>query len=83
MAFSWKQKIAELPAKKLARYTNLARVNPDFQVKHPELTRELLNPDTKKKVETIKYIQHEVDKKVKYGIVPKPSLIPKRFNRIA
>ncbi len=66
----------------LVRYKCLARANPDFQIAHPELVKELMNDQIANKVETKKFIKRICDKRKKYGEIPKPSLVIKRYNRV-
>ncbi len=82
MPFSWKQAIDRVPIDLLKRYKCMARANPDFQVQHPELVKELMNNNIQNKVETLKFIKRKCDKTKKYGDVPKPSVVIKRYNRV-
>ncbi len=80
MGFSWKNQIAKREKKLLYRVEKLAIVNPDFKAAHPELVRELETGVTR--VEIKKYVKKIMDKSMKYGQVPKPSVIVKRMNRV-
>ncbi len=80
MPFSWENTQKQYAKKLLYRYGRLAKINPDFQVRHPELTREAELGNTQ--VELKKFVDLEVKKKLKYGRVPRPSVIIKRMNRV-
>ncbi len=82
MAFSWKHHSEIREKKLLFRMKSLARSNPDFKIAHPELVKELLNDGMANKVETKKFIRSKNERADKYGKVPKPSVIIKRFNRV-
>ncbi len=82
MGFSWKHHFDQQEARLLQRLTSLARVNPDFQVAHPELVKELSSKMIVNKIETKRYIQKKLKKSRKYSEVPKPSVIIKRLNRV-
>ncbi len=81
MAFSWANHQIKTENRLLRRITQLAKVNPDFQVSHPELVKEVSANTTS--VERKKFVDKLVRKKRKYGAVPKPSVIVKRYNRVA
>jgi len=80
-AFSWQQDKINARKKQMARAMSLAHCNPDWIAQHPNLAKELLNDSIKVKVETQKYVDQKVDRSLKYGTVPKPSVIIKRYNR--
>ncbi len=82
MPFSWKQAKIKSKVHYFARMQSLAHCNPDFAVQHPELTKELLNDNIKIKSESKKYLDKKFDKLFKYGEVPKPSVVIKRYNRL-
>ncbi len=82
MPFSWHDEIAKRPAKLLVRFKSLAISNPDFKVQHPNLVKELLNDQISNKIETKKKIKDICDKGCKYGKVPGPSVVIKRYNRV-
>ncbi len=81
MPFSWTNHKIKARSKMLYR-CEMDCDNPDFKNKHPELSKELMNPLNTNHTETKKYVQREMDKKQKYGEKPKPSVIIKRYNRI-
>ncbi len=56
--------------------------NPDFKAKHPELAKELMTKSIENKVETRKYVDKIMDKKLRYAEKPKASVIIKRYNRV-
>ncbi len=81
MPFSWKRSKERAKIHYFARMKSLARNNPDFKVRHPELVKELLNDSIKVKVESQKFLDRKFEKVFKYGETPKPSVIIKRLNR--
>ncbi len=80
MAFSWQRNIKRTKIKLLQRTQSLARSNSDFRIVHPELVRELESGNTD--IEMKKYVDDKIKKRLKYGQVPKPSVIIKRLNRV-
>ncbi len=66
----------------LLRYTHMATANPEWAARNPNLAKELINKSVANKVETKKYIDKETAIKFKYGEIPKPSIIIKRYNRV-
>ncbi len=82
MAFSWKHQFEIREKRLMVRMKSLARSNPDFKIAHPELVKELLNDNMANKVETKKFILKKTERIDKFGKVPKPSVIIKRFNRV-
>lgn len=81
MPFSWQER------KKLARETMYRRCvqdcdNPDFKAKHPELAKELMTKSIINKVETLKYVNKIMDKKLHFSEKPKSTVVPKRYNRV-
>jgi len=62
------------------RAGRLLKVNDDFKVRHPELAREAELGNTT--VELKKFVKKNIEMHVKYGKVPKPSVIIKRLNRV-
>ncbi len=79
MPFSWANQKEKTKVHLLQRTITLLRMNPDFQVNHPELAREISKGITK--VETKKYVDKLILKKFRYGETPKDSVIVKRLNR--
>ncbi len=80
MAFSWKQQKINAEKHLLYRYGIEAKTNPDFRIAHPELSREAETGNTN--VELKKFIAKKIEKQFKYGEVPKPSTVIKRYNRV-
>ncbi len=79
-AFSWANQKIKAREKALYRVTKLVKSNPDFRSKYPELAREVEKGNSL--VESKKYVDKKVDRKLKYGEIPKPSIIIKRPNRV-
>ncbi len=82
MTFSWANPIIKAREKKYSRCLLLAIHNKDFQVSHPDLVKEITNKSIQNNVETKKYVNKIMDKKLKYAERPKPSVVIKRYNRI-
>ncbi len=80
MPFSWANQLVKTEKKLLQRTIILAKINPDFRKDHPELAREAELGNTQ--VEVKKFVKKKLDKHIKYGNVPKPSVIIKRMNRV-
>ncbi len=80
MGFSWASAKEKRPAKLLQRYQSLARCNPSSLPVN--LVKELLDDGNKGKIETKLYIKRKCEKDLKYGEIPKPSVIVKRMNRV-
>ncbi len=81
MAFSWQNHIAKLEKKQLYRAERLAKSgNTDFKMRYPNLVREIETGNTRS--ETKQMIKKNIEIHVKYGHVPKPSVLIKRMNRV-
>ncbi len=80
MSFSWANHLKKTEKKLIYRYNILSKTNVDFRIRHPNLAKEAETNQTD--VELKKYVQLEMLRKLKYGKVPKPSLIVKRLNRV-
>ncbi len=80
MGFSWKKEIEKAEIHMLYRTRTLAKNNPDFQARYPELKREVETGTST--VEIKKYVKKRMDKIKKYSEVPKPSPVVTRFNRV-
>ncbi len=80
MPFSWGNSKKKTEKKMLYRVSRLAVINPDFRIRYPELAREVEMGNTR--VEIRKHVENIMKKKLKYGAVPKPSVIIKRMNRV-
>ncbi len=83
MPFSWENQIRKLLEKQMYRCERLVKGgNVDFVTRYPELARELLDDSIKVKVQTKKYVVRIIERNLKYGKIPKPSVIVKRMNRV-
>ncbi len=80
MPFSWANQKDKTQKHLLARYILLAKSNIDFQVRYPDLAREIEKGVSL--TETKKLVDKVIKKHFKYGQTPKSSIIPKRMNRI-
>ncbi len=82
MPFSWQHQYLKIPKKLTQRYNSLITGNPEWVVKHPNLAKEFLNKSITNKIEMKKFVDEQVLLRTKYGKVPKPSVIIKRYNRV-
>ncbi len=80
MGFSWKNHIVKTEKKLIYRTKILAKTNPDFIAAHADLSREAEKGITN--VEAKAFVKKIMAKRIKYGKVPKNSVVIQRFNRV-
>lgn len=76
--FSWKKHTEALLQKGMYRNERLAKINPDFQLKHPDICNDLSKGD---KTLLKKFVKEKIEKHLHNVQVPKV-IRPTRLNRV-